>query len=170
MELDKLVKGSVYADTNILYMYLRSDPLHLPAIKSFLKRAVKGDLEIYIGIPVLDELFYRLLLAKIKDESGANPINTLRNNPAGSVARLGGSIEAVIRKLLLLPHLNLTGIEPEDADNFLKNIATFSLLPHDALHLSIIQRLNISDIASDDRDFDRIKWLNRHWVINPPEK
>jgi len=52
----------------------------------------------------------------------------------------------------------------------LKNITTFSLLPHDALHLSIIQRLNISDIASDDRDFDRIEWLNRHWVINPPEK
>ncbi len=63
-------------------MYLRADPVHLPVIRTFLERTIRGDLEVYAGIPVLDELFYRLLLAKIRDTAGAgkNPINVLRND------------------------------------------------------------------------------------------
>jgi hypothetical protein len=47
-------------------------------------------------------------------------------------------------------------------------VGMFSLLPRDALHLAIIQRLGITAIASDDVDFDRVAGLNRYWVINPP--
>jgi len=50
----------------------------------------------------------------------------------------------------------------------LENIKNFSLLPRDALHVAIIQRLGLTVIASDDMDFDRVKGLERHWIINPP--
>jgi predicted nucleic acid-binding protein len=49
----------------------------------------------------------------------------------------------------------------------LENILAFSLLPHDALHLAIIQRLELTAIASDDADFDRVPVLERHWVVHP---
>jgi len=26
----------------------------------------------------------------------------------------------------------------------------------------------LSDIATDDADFDRVPWLRRHWVFNAP--
>lgn len=139
MRLDSLSRGAVYVDTNILYMYLRADAVHLSVIKSFLKQTVRGDLEAYIGIPVLDELFYRLLLARIKDATGRNPLTVLRDDPVGRVAEFGDPIETAIRKLVALPHLNIVGVEPDDVDNFLKNIGMFSLLPRDALHLAIIQ-------------------------------
>ncbi len=50
----------------------------------------------------------------------------------------------------------------------LDNIRTFWLLPRDALHVAIIQRLGLTAIASDDVDFDRVEGIERHWVINPP--
>jgi predicted nucleic acid-binding protein len=50
----------------------------------------------------------------------------------------------------------------------LENIQTFSLLPRDALHVAIVQRLGLNGIASDDIDFDRVKGVERHWAINPP--
>jgi hypothetical protein len=32
-----------------------------------------------------------------------------------------------------------------------------------------MQRLNLSTIASDDTDFDRVSTITRHWVINAPQ-
>lgn len=67
MKLDDVSRGSVYVDTNILYMYLRVDPLHLSTVKAFLSRIVSGEIEAFVSIPMLDELFYRLLLARIRN-------------------------------------------------------------------------------------------------------
>jgi predicted nucleic acid-binding protein len=67
MKLDELSRGSVYVDTNILYMYLRVDQAHLPVIKTFLSRIVHGQVEAFVSVPVFDELFYRLLLARVKE-------------------------------------------------------------------------------------------------------
>ena len=104
MKLDDVSRGSVYVDTNILYMYLRVDPAHLSTVKVFLRRIVRGEIEVFVSIPVLDELFYRLLLARIKDTTGRNPIEVLRENQAKSVAAHSDMIDASLRKLTLLPH------------------------------------------------------------------
>jgi predicted nucleic acid-binding protein len=168
MKLDRVSGGSVYVDTNVLYMYLRSDPSHLDTIKLFLRRAVRGELRAFVGIPVLDELFYRLLLARVKDATGQNPLNVLRKDVVGAVSTCGDAIEMAIRSLMALPYLELVGVEIADFDRMLSNISTFSLLPRDALHLAIIQRLGLGAIASDNTDFDRVTWLERHWIINPP--
>ena len=58
MKLDEVLSGPVYLDTNVLYMYLRSDPLHLPTLTTFFGRVARGVVEAFVGIPVLDELFY----------------------------------------------------------------------------------------------------------------
>ena len=168
MKLDEAHSGSVYVDTNVLYMYLRADPTNLAQIKVFLERVVRGDIEAFVGIPVFDELFYRLLLARIKEATRRNPLDVLRTDLASAIAAHGKPIEQALRKLLTLPHLNLVGVETTDLDRMLDNIRAFSLLPRDALHTAIIQRLGLTAVASDDADFDRVEGLERHWVINPP--
>ena len=167
MRLDELTRGSVYVDTNILYMYLRVDPFHLPTIKVFLSRIIHGEIEAFVSIPVLDELFYRLLLARVKDATDRNPLDVLRKNQAKAVAAHSDVIGASLRKLIQLPHINLVGVVAADFNRMLENIQKFSLLPRDALHLAIVQRLGLNGIAPDDADFDRDKGKERHWVINP---
>lgn len=44
MKLDEITRGNVYVDTNVLYMYLRADPVHLPTTERFLQRVVCGDI------------------------------------------------------------------------------------------------------------------------------
>jgi predicted nucleic acid-binding protein len=78
MKLDEVPGGSIYVDTNILYMYLRADPTHLSILTTFFRRVVRGAFEAFVGIPVLDELFYRLLLARVRDATGRNPLDVLR--------------------------------------------------------------------------------------------
>jgi predicted nucleic acid-binding protein len=168
MKLDEVVSGSVYVDTNVLYMYLRADATHLPTIRTFLDRMVQGAIEVMVGVPVIDELFYRLLLARVRDGTGQNPLNVLRADLAAAIGAHGPLVEGTLRRLMGLPHLHLVGVEVSDLDRMLHNITAFSLLPRDALHLALLQRLRIEAIASDDADFDRVPGLQRHWVINPP--
>ena len=168
MRLDDLAVGAVYVDTNIWYMYLRADSAHQRMLTTFFGRVVRGAIEAFAGILVLDELFYRLLLARVKDATSRNPLDVLRADLPGAIATYGDAIDTVLRQLMALPHVHLTGVETRDFSGMLDNIRAYGLLPRDALHVTIMQRLGLTAIASDDTDFDRVATFTRHWVINPP--
>ena len=57
MKLDELASGAVYVDTNVWYMYLRTDPAHQQTLTTFFGRVVRGAIEAFVGILVLDKLF-----------------------------------------------------------------------------------------------------------------
>ncbi len=170
MKLDEVRSGSVYVDTNVLYMYLRADPDHLPVIRAFLRQVVRGEIHAFVSILALDELFYRLLLSQVRETTKRDPLNFLRQNAGQAIADHSATIEMAIRRLVGLPHFILVGVEATDLDRMLDNIKTFLLLPRDALHVAIMQRLGLTAIASDDTDFDRVQGLERHWIINPPSQ
>jgi predicted nucleic acid-binding protein len=152
-------------------MYLRGDPVHISEIHAFLTRVIKGEIEAFIGLPVLDELYYRLLLGRIKDAKNGNPLLFLRKNIAGAIAEHGVHIETAMRKLMILPHIHLIGCDNAAADfeSMLENIRKYSLLPRDAIHVAIMKRNCLNAIASDDMDFDRVANIERHWIVQPPE-
>lgn len=168
MRLDEVVRGKVYVDANVFYMYLRPDPVYLPMIRRFLGRMVQGDIEAYTSVLTMDELFYRLLLARVKDVYKRNPLNVLREDTSGAIARCGAEIEVALRRLVRLPHLQLTAVLEDDLPQMLASITAFGLLPRDASHVAVMERLGLSEIATDDADFDRVPWLRRHWVFNEP--
>lgn len=107
MKLDELAGGAVYVDTNVWYMYLRTDPVHQQTLTTFLGRVVRGAIEAFVGILVLDELFYRLLLARVKDATGRNPLEVLRADLPGAIAAHGTAIDTALCKLMALPHVHL---------------------------------------------------------------
>lgn len=168
MRLDEILDGRVYVDTNILYMYLRADASNLSTIRLFLDRVVQGEIEAVVGIPVLDELVYRLLLARLRDESKRNPLDTLRSDVTGAIERHGELVCSATRRLMALPNVSLVPVEQSDGDRMLDNIVAYKLLPRDALHMAIMQRLRIEVVASDDTDFDRVAGVERLWLVNPP--
>jgi predicted nucleic acid-binding protein len=64
MTLGDLTAGKVYCDVNIFYLFLRRDPAHHTIVRTFFKRMVSGAIEVYSSVLAMDELFYRLLLAR----------------------------------------------------------------------------------------------------------
>jgi predicted nucleic acid-binding protein len=169
MKLDEVSSGALYVDTNVWYMYLRADAATRPILTTFVGRVVRGVCDAFVGIPVLDELFYRLLLARVQDATGRHPLEELRADRTGAIRDHGPAIDTALRQLVSLPHIHLVGIESSDFPRMLENIKTYGLLPRDALHVALMQRVNLTAMASDDTDFDRVSTLTRHWVINAPQ-
>ena len=85
MRLDEVSTGQIYVDTNVLYMYLRTDPDHLGTVKAFFRRVIDGKLDAFVSVPALDELYYRLLLARIRDTTEGNPLDVLRNDVVSAI-------------------------------------------------------------------------------------
>ena len=50
-KLDEVPGGSIYVDTNILYMYLRADPTPPPILTTFFRRVVRGAFEAFVVYP-----------------------------------------------------------------------------------------------------------------------
>ncbi len=70
--------------------------------------------------------------------------------------------------LLSLPGIELVGVERDAALSMMENIERYGLLPRDALHVAVMERLGVGIIASDDTDFDRVPLISRAWLFNPP--
>ena len=168
MKLDEVVAGRIYVDVNVFYMYLRSDPEHLASLRSFLGRVVRGEVTAYTAVLTMDELFYRLLLARVKDAYQGSPLDVLRENLEEAIKACSPDIDDALRKLAQLPHLELAAVLEDDVLTMLENINAFALLPRDALHVAVMQRLGLNQIATDDVDFDRVPGLRRHWLFNAP--
>jgi predicted nucleic acid-binding protein len=169
MKLDEVLSGALYVDTNVWYMYLRADAATRSVLTPFVRRVVSGSCEAFVGILVFDERFYRLLLARIRDATGGHALEALRADRVGAIETYGPAIDQALRQLALLPHVHLVGVDTSDFSRMLENIATYGLLPRDALHIALMQRLNLTAVASDDTDFDRVSTVTRHWVINSPQ-
>lgn len=169
MKLDELAEGEVYCDVNVFYMFLRRDPVHHATIRAFFKRMVGSEIEVYTSVLTMDELFYRLLLAKVKETYDRNPLDVLGEDLIEAITRCADDVKQALARLVGLPHLHMVGVEETDFTPVLDNITSHALLPRDALHLAVMQRLGLVHIATDDGDFDRVDWLERHWVFNPPQ-
>jgi predicted nucleic acid-binding protein len=152
------------------YVLVVADVATRSVLTTFVRRVARGNCEAFVGIPVFDEFFYRLLLARIRDATGGHALETLRADRTGAMRTHGPAIDRALRQLVMLPHVHLVGMETADFSRMLDNIETYGLLPRDALHLALMQRLNLTTIASGDTDFDRVSTISRHWVINGPQE
>lgn len=66
---------------------------------------------------------------------------------------------SLIIKINSMPHLRILGVTPADFKQCLDLGQQHGLLPHDALHLAVMQREGITTLVTTDADFDRVAGL-----------
>ena len=65
---------------------------------------------------------------------------------------------------VVLPNSLILPIRKEDYDKAKELILQYTLKPSDAFHVAIMLNNSISKIISEDKDFDRIKGIERLWL------
>ncbi|MCK4310967.1 MAG: PIN domain-containing protein [Methanomicrobia archaeon] len=137
--------NGVFIDSNIILNHLRNDKKSTNILKKIQNREIKG----YINQIVLSEVLYTYMKYVTKEES-----YVLKKNPE-KIKNI--EIRDVIDLFNVFKFLNFN-------ENILslvgKVISAYGLLPNDALIAATCKHYGIKNIATFDKDFKRVEFLN----------
>ena len=149
----------IFIDANIFLDYALPNIEFSMEASDFLERVELQEIAAVSTPAVLNEVSYILLLQQgmiILDTENRDLVrNKIKAN--GHFAHLCyDAVDTFNEFISGLDGLKLIPIEPEDYLLASDLGRAYNLLPIDALHLSAMRRAHIKDIASRDRDFERV--------------
>jgi len=153
--------ASVFLDANPLVYHFAPDPVFGPTCHQLLSRIASGDILAYTSTHVLSETAHHLMTLEASSIFGwkAKIVQHLKQQP-GSIQNLTNfrkSVEQVpqlgIRVLAIpSPLIALAAALSQQHD----------LLSNDALILAVMQQQGLTNLASNDTDFDRVPGITRY--------
>ncbi len=157
-----LVAGSaIFLDANILVFHFQPHAVFGQACTDLLKRIENQQLTGYISTQVLSEVAHRLMTFEASMVFGwpSKIVNHLKQNPGAiqQLTRFRGALQKIPQmgiQILAIPTLMVetaAGISQQNG-----------LLTNDALIVAVMQANAITNLASEDRDFDRVPGITRY--------
>jgi predicted nucleic acid-binding protein len=73
-------------------------------------------------------------------------------------------------KNTVLPYAEVLPVEEKDSKPAEKYLLKYGLKPSDAIHLATMEKAGISNIVSEDREFDKVRGIKRIWITSSAEK
>lgn len=125
----------------LIYLrYAESDDI-AKYVHSLLERAVKGGSQLLVNMIVIDETIWILM------------------------RKYGVPIEEILEFIdRLIPLFDVIALDYMDYDVMKEAISKYGLKPSDAFHIASMRRTRTVHIASEDEEFDKIKWIRRVWL------
>lgn len=158
MTFNDLKKGdSIFIDANIFVYNFGAQSVEC---KELLLKCARGELIGYTLTSVLSEVLHRLMVAEAIEKgyiTEKNPIKKLRENPE------------IVKKLITHIHnvekigemnINIIALTNEMIKKSAKVRQNEGLLTNDSIIVAAIKDLGLSNLGTNDSDFDDIKWLN----------
>lgn len=148
----------IYIDTNVLYLVLRRpDPSSglLPWLDQVISRLGRGEEHAVISPLVLDEIYYRLLIAAARDGGDPRPMRRLREEPESLLRRYGASVSRQVDAIIALPNIEIVPVDAAVWREAMRIATAHALLPRDALHVATARSSGCKAIVSLDNDFSR---------------
>jgi predicted nucleic acid-binding protein len=133
----------IFIDASLLiYLNVKLPPDFADKLDNFWIKLIKNNNELYTNILVLDETLY--VSKKKYKVNYADTIDLLEN--------------------AILPFVKILDIGLNEYQIAIKYMIEYGLKPSDAIHAATMEKHHISYIATEDRHFDRIKWIKRIWI------
>jgi predicted nucleic acid-binding protein len=146
----------VFADSNILTYHLLNDPMYGKRCKEFIRRVEDREFEGFISPIIVSETLFNFIKANI--------VKDYRIKPKGVISFLKANPKAIskidIRKASdLFEIFSVLPISESEVDECYKAIKDYALLTNDAFHVATMKRYSLTNIATNDPDFERVKWI-----------
>ncbi len=160
--LEALPQSSdVFIDANIFLYHIMKRPKLFPPCHEFFMGIESGAYNGFTSTLVLNEVLHKLMLAEATHTYGLHSehdaANVLKQNPE----KISGLSQvwknyAVIKDYPIIIH----GCNESLLDMAVDLSNRYGLLISDASHLAVIKSEGISNVATNDRDFQRIDDIN----------
>jgi len=155
---ERFLSGSrIFIDTNVLLYSITEHPKYGVVCDRFLDKVKAGEFNGIISVIVLNELIHKLIIGEIAEKEDLRlpqVISRIKRDP-----KVLEGLEAfeVVEEVESNYNLTIVGVTREDFSKARMLMVKYLLLSNDALHLAIMVKEGISDIATYDSDFDKVE-------------
>jgi Predicted nucleic acid-binding protein, contains PIN domain len=158
LKLDEIPEGTrVFIDANIFLYSAFKHPDFGQSCKSFFERVREGKVAGCSSGFVLNEVFHKLMIAEVVKTFGVRArkaTGLLKDNP-DTIAELS----MVWMEMELIGSFNISLLSSQSFPAFVEMSRKYKLMATDAIHVSMMKLNEISDIATNDNDFERVEEL-----------
>jgi len=158
LKLEDMQRGSmVFIDTNIITYHLSGHNIFGGTSRNFLKGVESAEYESYVNDVVLSEVLLNYIKSELFRLRGIKPHRVIRE-----IKREPSLIGLVnfdaVTKLFENLRVEILPVEYK-CKELVEVISGYFLLSNDAIHVATMKRYGITNIATNDPDFERVNWL-----------
>lgn len=159
--LDEIETGTtIFIDANIFLYEILDHWKYAESCNSFLEHINMGKYHAVMSVLICNEVFHRVVIAEVVEKYDIEPksaVNYLKKN-WGIVKELNKAWDAILN-INAIENLEIVEIDREVFGVALKYSKKYGLLSNDAIHLATMEKHGITNIATNDGDFERVEWL-----------
>lgn len=150
----------VYIDSNIFIYHATGHAKYSTSCEKFLRRVEEGNLEGITSAVTLSEVLQKLILIEVSERENIKPWQVLRRikQVPEILAILDKPTEA-IEKIEKIKNLRIVPLTKEIVESARTYIKSAHLMSIDSTHAATAKTYNISNIATNDIDFERVEFL-----------
>jgi predicted nucleic acid-binding protein len=152
--------AKVFIDANIFLYRILEHWKYGQSCTKLLKDINFGKYSGVTSIGVCNEVFHRVMIAELFEKrniAAKFAIKYLKDNP--EVIRDLSAAGDAIKNIEQIQNLRIVGVQKDALDLSLEFSQKYGLLATDAFHVATMKIDGLSILASNDRDFERVDWL-----------
>jgi predicted nucleic acid-binding protein len=149
----------VYMDANIFLYSAFKHPAFGDNCREFLIKVDEGGVTGCVSDFVLNEVFHKLMIAEVVKKfkkTAKEAVAYIKRN-----SEVISNLEIIWREMDIIESSNIIILKNESSvfPDFVEISRIYNLMATDAMHVSVMKKHGITNIATNDRDFERVEWL-----------
>ncbi len=159
LKLDDLMSDAkVFIDANIFLYSAFKHPVFGNKCKDFLVRIEKGEINGNTSDYVLNEVFHKLMIAEVVKKftkTAKQAIILIKKKPD-----VIGELETIWVEMDSIKNFNISILNSSLFPDFAEISKKYWLMATDAFHVATMKRYGITNIVTNDPDFERVEWIS----------
>jgi predicted nucleic acid-binding protein len=148
----------IFIDANIFLYDILEHWKYGEVCKTFLEAVNRGKIT---SVLVCNEIFHRAMIAEVVEKYKVEPksvVSYLKKKNWGIIKGLNKAWSAV-EIIKRIENLRIVEIDREIFDTALGCSKKYCLLSNDSFHVATMKKYRVTNIATNDSDFERVEWL-----------
>jgi predicted nucleic acid-binding protein len=158
--LNNLPAGTiVYVDSNIFIYDATNHPKYAASCSIFLDRVESGEFSGVTSVLSINETVHKLSIIELSTKLKKKPaliIPLVKKNPSLLDDLVTPFLAA---ENIMNMNLEIVNLLVPMFVAVLESMKRYRLMSNDAIHVATMKKRGISDIATNDPDFERVEWL-----------
>ena len=155
----------IFIDANIFLYDILGHWKYGEVCKTFLENLNRGKYCGLTSVLVCNEVFHRTMIAEVVEKYELEPksvVSYLKKNwdIIKGLNKAWNAVEIIKR----VENLKIVEIDMDIFDTALDYSKKYCLLSNDAIHVATMKKYGVTNIATNDGDFERVEWVK---VWNP---